>query len=315
MSDADKAMYQGQVTEPLSQPWQQRRADLDHAAQTMALTEAVTALQAIDLSDLSTQAKIDAAQELPSTALRSALDCGDRAECCREDRSHDRAGDGQSDGDGGAGQRRQGEGQKMVLSECSLRDLRATSTLTDSDDAGADRRRREAAIIALDLALAAATDLTDAEKLDATVDVTVAKRKVKGCAGNARRECRRAAHGADRGRGPPLAMIDLDDLSDQAKITAAQTAVDALKAALDAATHLSDADEGHVPDPTGRTATETVRMAQTGMDRDGRMTAQRTAIMTAVTAARTAVGMVDDEATDAEVTAADTCDCRAQGGD
>ena len=53
------------------------------------------------------------------------------------------------------------------------------------------------------------------------------------------------------------------------------------------------------------TATETVRTAQTGMNLDGRMAAQRTALTDAMMTARTAVGMVGDDATDAQVTAAD----------
>ena len=53
------------------------------------------------------------------------------------------------------------------------------------------------------------------------------------------------------------------------------------------------------------TATETVRTAQTGMNLDGRMAAQRTTLTNAMMTARTAVGMVGDDATDAQVTAAD----------
>ena len=55
-----------------------------------------------------------------------------------------------------------------------------------------------------------------------------------------------------------------------------------------------------------KTAHEAVEMVATGMDEAGRMMAQRTAITDAVTAARTAVGAVNDTADDDQVTAADT---------
>ena len=298
VSDADKAMYQGQVTAAETAVATAQSA-LDHAAQTAALSSAVTALQGIDLSDLSDQAKIDAAQAAVD-ALRAALaaatelSAAEKTAAMTELATASRtvmAAQGSLDL----------EGQKMALStavaDLGAIDLDALMTQAQIDAA-------EAAILALDLALAAATDLTDAEKLDATVDVTLAKRKVMAAqymldenVGNQRPALMNA--------GTALGAIDLSDLSDQAKIDAAQDAVDALEAALNGATHLSDAEKATYQTQLD-TATETVRMAQTGMDREGRMMAQRTALTNAVTMARTAVNGVNNDSTNTEVSAADT---------
>ena len=298
VSDADKAMYQGQVTAAETAVATAQSA-LDHAAQMAVLSSAVTALQAIDLSDLSTQAKIDAAQAAVD-ALRAALaaatelSAAEKTAAMTELATANRtvmAAQGSLDI----------AGQKMALStavdDLGAIDLDALMTQAQIDAA-------DAAILALDLALAAATDLTDAEKLDATVNVTLAKRKVASAKetlatniGNQRDALTMA--------GMALGAIDLEDLSDQTKIDAAQTAIGALEAALNGATHLSDAEkEAYQTQLT--TATETVRMAQTGMDREGRMMAQRTDITNAVKMATTAVNGVQNDSTDTEVGAADT---------
>ena len=297
VSDADKAMYQGRVTAAETAVATAQSA-LDHATQTAALSSAVTALQGIDLTDLSTQDKIDAAEEAIAavrTALEAAteLSAAEKTMAMTELATADRTvmmAQGRFDTDA----------QKTALAEAvatlAALDLGALMTQDDIDAA-------EAAIVALDLALAAATNLTDAEKLDATVDVTVAKRRVASAqtaldtnVGNQRMALTEA--------GTALAAIDLADLDTQAKIEAANTAVMALKAALDDATHLSDSEKAMYQTQLD-TATETVRTAQTGMDRDGRMMAQRTAITSAVTMARTAVAGVSDDSTDSEVAAAD----------
>ena len=98
--------------------------------------------------------------------------------------------------------------------------------------------------------------------------------------------------------------IDTSDLSTAEAIAAANTAIAALQAALDAADDVSDADKAMYQSQLD-TAGMAVREAQTGLDTAGRMMAQRMAISNSVTAARTAVGMVDDDATDAQVMAAD----------
>ena len=64
VSDSDKAMYQGRLDAAQSA--------IDHADQTMALTDAVGAIQAIDLSGLSDQEAIGAA-EAAIAALQTAL--------------------------------------------------------------------------------------------------------------------------------------------------------------------------------------------------------------------------------------------------
>ena len=272
---------------------------LDHAAQTAVLADAVTALQAIDLGDLSTQDAIDAA-EAAIAALRAALEAATELSASEKSAAMTElaaagrivmAAQGRVDV----------EGQKMMLSDAV--DALDAIDLTDLSTQ-AKINAAQAAITALDLALEAATDLTNAEKLDATVDVTVAKRAVASA-----QETLTANIGEQRMAltmaGEALAAIDLDDLDTQDKIDAADMAVDALKAALDGATHLSDADKAMYQTQLD-TATETVRTAQTGMDRDERMMAQRTEISNAVAAARTAVAGVDDESTDSEVSAADS---------
>ena len=297
VSDADKAMYQGRVT-AAEDAVAMAQGRLDHAAQTMALSEAVAALQAIDLSGLSDQAKIDAAGAAIA-ALRAALAAAtelndaEKTAAMTELATASRivmAAQGSVDT----------EGQMMMLSDAvaALEGIDFDNLMTQAQIDAANE-----AITALDLALAAATNLTDAQKLNATVDVTVAKRKVE------RAETMLTENVGDQRMalteaGTALAGIDLDDLSDQAKIDAAQAAVDALKMALDGATHLSDSERAMYQSQLD-TATETVRVAQTGMDLDERMTAQRTTIMNAATMASTAVTGVNDKSTDSEVEAAD----------
>ena len=297
VSDADKAMYAGQVTAAKAAV-ATAQGVLDHEAQTTALSNAVGALQAIDLTDLSTQAKIDAANtaiEAVRAALAAAteLSATEKTMAMTELAAANRTvmmAQGRFDT----------ASQKMALSEAvaALEALDLDNLMTqEAIDAAL------AAITGIELALKAATNLTEAEKLDATVDVTVAKRKV-GQAEETLAENVGNQRTALMDARDALAAIDLEDLSDQAKIDAADDAVMALERALTAATHLSDSEKAMYQTQLDA-ATETVRMAQTGMDRDGRVMAQRTAIMNAVTMARTKVGMVDDDATEAEVTAAD----------
>ena len=293
----DTSMYQAQVTAAEAAVAAAQSA-LDHAAQTATLTSAVDGLQAIDLGNLSTQGAIAAAEGAIAavrTALAAATELSDaeKAAAMAVLATANRTvmlAQGRLDIDG----------QKTVLSEAvdalDAIDLADLSTQAKIDAA-------QAAIIALDLALEAATDLTDAEKLDATVNVTVAKRAVASA-----QETLTANVGEQRTAlmeaGTALGEIDLADLSTQDKIDAAQSAVNALKAALAAATHLSDAEKATYQSQL-ETATETVLTAQTGMDRDGRMVAQRTAINSAVSAAQTAVAGVNNDSTDSEVSAAE----------
>ncbi len=297
VSDADKAMYQGRVT-AAETTVAAAQSTLDHAAQTTALTSAVEALRAIDLADLSTKEKIDAAQaaiEALRMALAAATELSDaeKTAAMTELATADRTvmlAQGRFD---------------TAAQKTALADAVAILAALDLDNLMTEAQidAAVAAITGVDLALKAATNLTDAEKLDATVDMTVARRKVDRAetvlAGNVGRQ-RTALTEA----GTALADIDLDDLDTAAKIAAADAAVDALKAALEAATHLSDSEKAAYQTQLGA-ATETVRTAQTGMDRAGRQTAQRTAITNAVTMARNAVAGVSDDSTDSEVAAAD----------
>ncbi len=293
----DTSMYDAQVTAAETAVAAAQSA-LDHAAQTMALTSAVEALQAIDLTDLSTQEKIDAAQGAID-ALQTALD--DATELSAAEKTEAMTELGTADRTVMTAQGRYDTAaQKKALADAvaALAALNLDNLMTQAQiDAAV------AAITGVDLALESATNLTDAEKLDATVDVTVAQRKVDraetALAENVGRQ-RTALTEA----GTALADIDLDDLDTQEKIDAADAAVDALKTALAAATHLSDSEKATYQTQL-EAATETVGVAQTGMDRDGRMTAQRTAITSAVTMARTAVAGVSDDSTDSEVAAAD----------
>ena len=297
VSEADKAMYQGRV-EAAEILVATAQSALDHEAQTTALSEAVTALQAIDLSDLSDQAKIDTAKGAIA-ALRTALAAATEL----------------TDAQKTAAMTELAAGNRTVMAaQGSVDTAGQVSVLRDAVDAlaaidldnlmtQAQIDAANAAIAELDLALAAATGLTDAQKLDATVDVTVAKRKVTAAettlaenVGNQRKALTEAVAALDE--------IKLGDLDTAEKITAANDAVMALKTALDGATHISDADKAMYQSQLDD-ATETVRTAQTGMDRDGRMTEQRTAISDAAATARDAVAMVDDDATDAQVMAAD----------
>ena len=298
VSDADKAMYQGQLDAAETAVMTAQSA-LDHAAQTMALSDAVDALRAIDLSALSDEDAI-AEANTAIAALRMALGAAtelsdaDKAVAMTELATANRsvmAAQGRVDT----------EGQKMMLSDAvdALGAIDLDDLMTQEQIDAAD-----AAIIALDLALDAATSLTDAQKLDATVDVTLAKRKVMAAKdmlatniGDQRMALTEA--------GTALGEIDLDDLDTPEKIAAANEAVEALKMALDGATHISETAKAMYQTQLD-TATETVRVAQTGMDLDERMMAQKTAIETAVTMARTAVAGVNDKSTDSEVAAADT---------
>ena len=297
VSDADKAMYQGQVTAAETVVANAQSA-LDHAAQTMALSGAVDALGAIDLSDLSDEAKIDAA-EAAIAAIQAALDAATELSAAEKAVAMTLVATANRTVMAAQG-RMDVAGQTMALAEAV-----AALGAIDLDDlmTQAQIDAANAAIIALDLALAEASDLTDAEKLDATVDVTLAKRKVTAA------ETVLAANIGDQRMalseaGTDLDAIDLTDLDTAEKIAAANEAVDALKMALANATHLSDAAKAMYQTQLD-TATETVRVAQTGMDRDGRMMAQGTAITNAVTMARTAVAGVSDTSTDSEVAAAD----------
>ena len=297
VSEADKATYQARVTASETTVMTAQSA-LDHAAQTIVLTNAVNTLQGIDLSSLTTQAAIDAAEGAIAdlqTALDAAteLSAAEKSAAMIELSAAGRivlAAQGRFDVDS----------QVMALKDArgNLADIDLDALMTQAQIDAANR-----AIDALELALEAATDLTDAQKLDANLDLRSARRMVASA--------KIALDGNIKGQtdalkmaGSALGEIDLSDLSDQAKINAANTAIAALKKALDEATHVSEADKSMYQSQL-ETAAGTVRTAQTGMDETGRVTVQRTAITNAITMATKAVGAVDNTATDAEVKTAD----------
>ncbi len=304
VSDAEKSTYQATVTAG-KMAVMTAQGVLDHAAQTMALSNAVMDLNAIDLGDLSDQAKIDAAQAAiddlqaaldAATELSDAEKAAALAELATATRTVTMA-QGRVDVAG------QMAALTTAINALEAIDLDNLMTQAQIDAA-------EKAIVALDLALADATDLTAAQKLDATVDVTLAKRKVadaKVALANNIGDQKMMLTDA----GNALGALDLTDLSDQAKIDAAQDAIDDLQMALDNATHVSDADKAMYQRQLDD-ATEDVRMAQTGMDASGRMAAQRTELTDAMAAARTAVGGVDDDSTDSEVASADAAITRLE---
>ena len=106
--------------------------------------------------------------------------------------------------------------------------------------------------------------------------------------------------------------IDTSDLSDAAAIGAASAAIANLQAALDAADDVSAADKAPYQ-TTLDNANAAVTTAQGNLDTQGRMAAQRAAIMSAVTTARAAVMKIDDDASDMLVDAADNAMTALQG--
>ena len=266
VSDADKAMYRGQVDAAVTAV-AAAQSSLNHAAQTMALTDAVTALQGVDLTSLSTQEAIDAAQAAID-ALQQALDNATELSATEKTAAMTELATAnrtvmtaQGTFDTAA--------QKMALDEvvATLAGLDLDNLMTQEQiDAAV------AAITGVNQALEAATSLTDTDTLDATVDVTVAQRKVDR-AEMALAENVESQRMALMTAGTALADLDLNDLDTQEKIDAADNAFMALKAALDMASHLSDSEKAMYQTQLDA-ATETVSMARTGMDLDDLRMAQ-----------------------------------------
>ena len=301
VSDADKAMYQATVTAGEAAAMTAQSA-LNHASQTDALAAAVAVLQAVDLSSLSTQQDIDDA-EVAIAAVRAALEAATELSAAEKS-----AANVQLQVADLTVMRVQGridvDRQKMALETAinAIIELDGDNPLDNlMTQAQIDAYRN--AIAALQAAIDAATDLAAGD----TDDAIAARVNAEYWAGEAQTALDANVQGqkdALMTAGMALGEIDLDDLDTQDKIDAADAAVDALEMALNEATHVSDSDKARYQEQLD-TATETVRTAQTGMDSDERMTAQRSAIMNAVTMAQSTVGMVDDDATDTEVMAAD----------
>ena len=297
VSDANKATYQATV-DAGKMAVMTAQGVLDHASQTMALSNAVMDLNAIDLGNLTTQGAIDDAQAAID-ALQAALDAATEL----------------SDAEKAAALADLATATRTVLMAQGRVDIAGqmaalTAAVTALDAIDLDNLMTQdqidaanKAIVTLELALEAAADVTDPQKVDATVDVTLAKRKVMA-AQTALDENIDTQKMALTTAGDALGMIDLTDLSDQANIDAANTAIADLQAALDGATHVDDADKSMYQTQLD-TATETVRMVETGMDLSGRIASHRSAITNAVAMAQAAVGKVNDTASDEDVTDAD----------
>ena len=300
VSDADKTMYQAMVDTAEANVMTSQRA-LDHDYQTMKLANAVTALQAIDLGNLNTQAKIDAADAAVTKlqeALTAAVELTDAqkvtamTELATARRTVMMA-QGRADV---AGQMQAIADAVKALKAIDLDDLMTQAKIDAANKA----------IMAVDAALNDAVDLTNVQKADATFERTLAEREVmkaqEALEGNI--DTQKMALKDAYDTLVALGDLSADDALDTAdEVTAARTAVDALKTALDNATHVSDADKAKYQ--TRYTAdSETVKTAETGMGLTGRMATQRKAITDAVTTATAAVTAVTDTATDAQVKAA-----------
>ena len=160
----------------------------------------------------------------------------------------------------------------------------------------------KAAIMAATTAEAAqaaydAVDLTAISGQEAASLQTALANRLDTLATAARVEAQKMALTAAAG------MIDTSDLSTAQAIADATTAINALKAAIAAAVDVDDTSMYQTMVDNAETA---VMTAQGHLDTQGRMMAQRMAISNAVTMARTAVGGVDNDSTDSEVSAADS---------
>ena len=242
VSDADKAMYAARVT-AAETAVMAAQSSLDHAAQTMALTNAHTALQAIDLSALSTQEAIDAAQDAID-ALQTALDNATELSATEKTAANielaaaNRAvasAQGRTDV---ANQMEAISDAIEALDDLDLDDL--------SDQAKIDAA--QAAIMALQAALDDATDLTNTQKLDGNVQLELAKRAVTSAQDEVD-DNRSTQTMALTDAGKALAAIDTseDGLTDADAIADARAAVADLKAALDGGDAPERSRKGHVP--------------------------------------------------------------------
>ena len=296
-SAADRAVYQA-MADAANAAVMTAQTALDRATQMDNLSAAVTGLSAIDLGNLTTQTAIDAANaaiDALQTAIDNATDLtnAEKAAALADLSTAKRtvlSAQGRFDV---AGQMAALSAAVTALEAIDLDDLMTQARIDAAN----------VAIKELQDALAAATDLTDAQKLDATVALTLAKRTAMAAqttlnANIDAQEMALTTAAAD------LDAIDLADLSTQALIDAANAAIAALQMALDGASHLSEADKSTYQTQLD-TATETVRTAETGMARAERIAMQRSALSDAMMAAQMAVNMVDDMAGDDVVTAAD----------
>ena len=133
---------------------------------------------------------------------------------------------------------------------------------------------------------------SDGEKLQAAVDERVGALAMMARADEQKMNLMTAA-----------GMVDTSDLSTAEAIAAANTAIAALQAALDAAVDLSDADKAMYQSQLD-TANMAVGTAQANLDTQGRMEAQRMALTNASAALTTALGALSGTPTQEQIDAA-----------
>ena len=295
----DTSMYQAQVDAAKAHVMASQGL-LDHAAQTEALDAAVMALMAIDLSGLSTQEAIDAANTAIA-ALQAALEAATELSATEKTAANIELAAANRAVASAQG-RTDIEVQKMAIDdavkELAKIDLADLMTQDDIDAA-------QAAIMALQAALNDATDLSESDKLDGNIELALAERAVTS-AQETLDENRDTQTTALKEAGTALAAINLDDLDTAEKITEAKEAVEALKMALEDATHLSDEEKAKYQSQLN-TATETVTTADTGMDREERRTAQMEGLTSKQADLNTALAALagDDAPTQVQIDAAD----------
>ena len=160
-------------------------------------------------------------------------------------------------------------------------------------------------------ALAAIMAATTAEAAQAAYDavkddVTAAQGEMLQAAVNSRQEALatmgRQAHQREA-LMDAAGMVDTSDLSTAEAIAAANTAIAALQAALDAAVDLSDADKAMYQSQLD-TAKMDVGTAQANLDTQGRMEAQSMALTNASAALTTALGALSGTPTQEQIDAA-----------
>ena len=174
-----------------------------------------------------------------------------------------------------------------------------TSSLTTQADVDA----ANAAIAALQAALDAADDVSDADKAQYIVQLNNARADVNRAVASIAEQGRVATQTAALMMAADA--IDTSDLSTADAISAANLAIAGLQAALDNAVDVSDADKAAYVTQLSN-ARSAVSTAQANLDTMGRQASQRMTINSAVEDATTKVRAVNDDSTDAEVAAAET---------
>ena len=244
VSDTDKAMYQLRL-DAASAPVMAARAESDRMGRIEAARQAIAVADTPAAAQAAYDAVKDDATATEGAGLQAAVDMR-TAELATMDRA---------------------AAQMMALSTAAGNiDL---SDLSTQDAVNA----ASMAIAALEAALAAAADVSDANKATYQATVDASKTAVMTAQG-ALDHAAQTMVLANAVTG--LQAIDLGNLSTQAAIDAAQAAIDTLKMALEAATELSAAEKSAALVELA-TASRTVMMAQGRVDVADQMAALSTA--------------------------------------